>query len=632
MNGNTRLHDIARRSRSTPATMAIASLTLLLAGHANSQVPVDENGNPFSDDFAPLDNGVQVENPTLTGAALLSDGELETLVGPIALYPDDLLAIVLPASTYPLEIVQAARFVERAAEDSTLKPDEEWDDSIVALLNYPDVLNMMNEDIDWTWKLGEAVVDQQTDVITAIESFRDQAYAAGNLKSDEYQTVSVDDGIIEIEPVNEDVIYVPYYEPARVIAYAPQPVYHYYPRAYPVYYYPYASDYYFGPRPFWGVTTAFTIGWATDRLHVYHHSYNGHPYFGRNYFGSYWRRPSINVYNNYYVNPYRYRARNHYRVGDYWRPRHRSGPRPRSRVTSSGYYDRDRDHRRNQRSERNYRDQRTNGLVRNRGDADRTRQNGATRAGNRLDGRADNRANNRASNRANNRANNRSNGFRASDDRGRNSGNNTNRTGRSSENRDAIRFRPRGDGAYNPTRNQRVQRTRENDAVRNTKRARQPGTTRRSADANRVRTTNNAQNRNVRRQESNVNRVRTSNRQAGFAGNRNASKRGEGVTRGNRTNASAGARTNTRAVQTRRNNPAVRNTTTRQRTETRPRQNRAAAPNRRQAVSSQPSRPRNNAERTNRRAGQSEKRARPSQNRQSKRSGNGRRSGRPDRK
>ena len=102
---------------------------------------------------------------------------------------------------------------------------------------------------------------------------------------------------LQITPVVEDTIYVPYYEPERVVVYQTRPVYHYYPRAYPVYYYPYPSYHDFDRGFFWGVTTAFTIGWLTDSLHVYHHSYRGHPYYGWNYnfFGSYWRRPSIKV-------------------------------------------------------------------------------------------------------------------------------------------------------------------------------------------------------------------------------------------------------------------------------------------------------------------------------------------------
>ena len=94
---------------------------------AFAQVPVDDDGTPIESlgnasdqDFS--DAAYESE------AAPLTATELETLVGPIALYPDDLLAIVLPASTYPLQIVQAARFLEAYSNDSTLEPDESWDD------------------------------------------------------------------------------------------------------------------------------------------------------------------------------------------------------------------------------------------------------------------------------------------------------------------------------------------------------------------------------------------------------------------------------------------------------------------------------------------------------------------------
>ena len=349
-----------KRNRRTDSGATLWMATALLAAplFAHAQVPVDADGNPISE-ASPLDNGVTIENPTRAQTTLAPE-ELETLVGPIALYPDDLLAIVLPASTYPLEIVQAARFLEALEADPDLKPDEAWDDSIVALLNYPDVLRMMNEEIDWTWTLGEAVVDQQPDVIGAIESFRDRAYAAGNLKTDEHQTVSMDDGVIEIEPVSDDVIYVPYYEPEQVVTVSPVPVYHYYPDPYPVYYYPYSYRRHYRSRPFWGVTTAFTIGWATDRLHVYHHSYRGHPYYGYSYIGSYWRRPSINIYNSYYVDRWRYRPSNRYRVGDYWRPRHRPSPRPRNRTVRNYYAGQRDDHRADRRETRTYRDRNRN--------------------------------------------------------------------------------------------------------------------------------------------------------------------------------------------------------------------------------------------------------------------------------
>ena len=288
-------------------------LALALPALASAQVPVGENGEPL-EATSTMDDAIP----------LLSASELESLVGSIALYPDDLLAIVLPASTYPLQLVQAERFLQDLKVNSELKPDESWDDSIVALLNYPEAIQLLTKDLDKTWRLGEAVVAQQTDVIAAIESFRDQAYDAGNLKSDSRQTVVENEGVIEISPVEEDVIYVPYYEPEEVVVYQPRPVYYYYPRAYPVYYYPYPYGYNFSHGFFWGVTTAFTVGWFTDSLHVHHHSYYGHPYHGRYYGYNYWyRRPSIHVHNSYYYRNNNY-VSNRHGYGDYWRPRTRS--------------------------------------------------------------------------------------------------------------------------------------------------------------------------------------------------------------------------------------------------------------------------------------------------------------------
>lgn len=301
----------------------LAWVTLaMLPAFTYAQVPVDENGASYGASY-----GAQVEELGNEGIPRLANEELQELVGPIALYPDDLLAVVLPASTYPLQVIEAARFLERLAVNPTLKPDDDWDDSIVALINYPEVVELLNEDLDWTWRLGEAVVAQQTDVIAAVETFRDRAYAAGNLKSDGYQQVSRNDGVVSISPVSEDIIYVPYYEPARVVVRQPRPVYYYYPEPYPVYYYPYPSSYAFNRGYFWGVTTAFSIGWATHDLSVYHHSYHGHPYYGHSYRDRWWyRRPSIHVYNNTYARNTSNRVTvNNYYSGDRWSPSDNSG-------------------------------------------------------------------------------------------------------------------------------------------------------------------------------------------------------------------------------------------------------------------------------------------------------------------
>jgi Protein of unknown function (DUF3300) len=259
---------------------------------------------------------------------LASAEELHEIVGPIALYPDDLVAIVLPASTYPLQIVQAARFLEDRERDSSLEPNEEWDDSVVALLNYPEVVKLLNDDLDWTYDLGTAVLNQRADVLDAIQGFRDEAYAAGNLRSDERQTVAVADDTIEITPADPEVIYVPYYEPERVVVYQPAPVYYYYPRPYPVYYYPYPAYHNFYTGFFWGVSTWFSIGWHSHHVHVYDPFYYGHPYYGWSYYNPFYVR-------NVYVNV------NHY-PNYVWEPTYRHGGRPVVRGSEGRVYPADR--------------------------------------------------------------------------------------------------------------------------------------------------------------------------------------------------------------------------------------------------------------------------------------------------
>ena len=308
------------------AAIGLAKLTLALLAlqplAVSAQTPVDDDGKVIGAYEPVLATEAEKLRASESEVPLMSAVDLEELVGPVALYPDDLLAIILPAAAYPQQITDATRFLEDLESNPDLKPDADWDDSVVALLNYPEVIELMNEDIDWTWRLGEAVIAQQQDVLSAIETFRDRAYNAGNLKSDEYQNVARTGGRIEITPVADDVIYVPYYEPERVVVYQPRPVYYYYPRSYPVYYYPYSSAYYFDSGYFWGVTTAFSIGWYSSSLHVHHHSYHGHPYYGHHYWDHWWyRRPTMTHYQNNYIGNTRVTVNNYY-GGDRWRPRH----------------------------------------------------------------------------------------------------------------------------------------------------------------------------------------------------------------------------------------------------------------------------------------------------------------------
>lgn len=128
---------------------------------SSAQVPVDSSGEPLGE----VERSSGYFLTSTEDIPLLTAAELEELVGPIALYPDDLLAIVLSASAYPLQVAQAGRFLDDLIIDSSLQPKESWDDSVVALINYPEAVELLNDDLDWTWRLGEAVVAQQSDVI-----------------------------------------------------------------------------------------------------------------------------------------------------------------------------------------------------------------------------------------------------------------------------------------------------------------------------------------------------------------------------------------------------------------------------------------------------------------------------------
>jgi hypothetical protein len=191
---------------------------------------------------------------------ILSAEELETLVARIALYPDDLVALVLAGSLYPLQIVQAERYLKDVKSKPDLKPDADWDGSVISLLNYPQVIEMMNGDLDWTQTMGEAVVNQQKDVLVAIQQLRDQAVAKGVLKSEENKVIveEQNDNVV-IRPAKKEVTYVPQYDPVILTSptyvYAEQPVY--YGDPYPSYYYPYA--------PYWaGFITGAAFGAMVD--------------------------------------------------------------------------------------------------------------------------------------------------------------------------------------------------------------------------------------------------------------------------------------------------------------------------------------------------------------------------------
>ena len=216
---------------------------------------------------APAPVGAQQPAAPPAASAAFTPEQLEQLAAPIALYPDPILAQVMMASTYPLEVVQAARFVK---DNPNLKGDQldeklkeqTWDDSVKSLVSFPQVLSLMDGKLDWTQKLGDAVLDQQKELMDAVQRLRALAQKEGNLKSTAEQTVTVEPAaaappapgqpppsqtvvvqqqpaqVITIEPASPQVVYVPSYNPTVVYGAWPYP-------AYPPYY-PYPPGYAFG--------------------------------------------------------------------------------------------------------------------------------------------------------------------------------------------------------------------------------------------------------------------------------------------------------------------------------------------------------------------------------------------------
>ena len=144
----------------------------------------------------------------------LSPQQVNQLAAPIALYPDPLLAEMLPASTYPWEVVEAARWLAAYPNPSGIMIDlQTWDPSVKALLHYPTVLGYMSDNLAWTEALGVAFLNQQQDVMQAIQQLRALALAAGTLQTTAQQQIILQGGDIYIEPVNPQLLYVPEYNP-----------------------------------------------------------------------------------------------------------------------------------------------------------------------------------------------------------------------------------------------------------------------------------------------------------------------------------------------------------------------------------------------------------------------------------
>ncbi|NCY25287.1 MAG: DUF3300 domain-containing protein, partial [Alphaproteobacteria bacterium] len=216
--------------------------------------------------------------PSLAQAAVTAPGDAErltqaqlaALLAPIALFPDELLMQVLMAATYPLEIVQAARWLaqgqngqlraEALAEALQAQP---WDPSVKSLLPFPDLLRMLNERLEWTQGLGDAVLAQQQDVLNMVQVLRGRAHAMEHLQTNERQVITVaplegkvpsttmmvppPPQIITIAPAEPDLVFVPVYNPGVVYGRWPYPAY---------------PPVYVAPPPAWGLSDTMLTGIA----------------------------------------------------------------------------------------------------------------------------------------------------------------------------------------------------------------------------------------------------------------------------------------------------------------------------------------------------------------------------------
>jgi hypothetical protein len=161
--------------------------------------------------------------PPGQAAAPLTPGQLDQLTAPIALYPDALVGQILMASTYPLEVVQADRWL-RGSANAALGGDQlaaalvqqPWDPSVKSLVAFPPILKMMDGNLTWTEQLGDAFLAGQAAIMDSIQRLRQQAVAAGMLKSTPQEVVSNVDGIISIAPPDQNSVYVPVYDPSIV--------------------------------------------------------------------------------------------------------------------------------------------------------------------------------------------------------------------------------------------------------------------------------------------------------------------------------------------------------------------------------------------------------------------------------
>ena len=300
-------------SRSSHAVVIIGCLALLSPSYrvVLAQGTEPQNATP-TESAAPAEEAPKIPND-----------QLDSLVAPIALYPDPLLAQTLAASTYPLEIIQLEQWMNKnknlkgkALADAVEK--QNWDPSVQAMAVFPDVVKQLAENVSWSSDLGNAFLAQEADVMDAVQRMRAKAQGAGNLKSSQQQKVESktveSKNVIVIEQADPQIVYVPSYNPTVVYG-APA--------------YPYPSIYY---PPGYGLL-AFGTGVAIGAAW-------GNGGWG---WGCGWGHGDVNInVNNKYVNNYNknnYNKANFNKQGGQWQhnPQHRGSAPYGNRNTANRY-------------------------------------------------------------------------------------------------------------------------------------------------------------------------------------------------------------------------------------------------------------------------------------------------------
>jgi hypothetical protein len=251
---------------------------------------------------------IQTQEPMNSSGAEFSDAQFEQMLAPIALYPDSLLTHILIAATYPLEVVMASQFHstnKQFSDEQLMKKAEtmDWDPSVAALLAFPTVLEKLSNDLSWTQDLGDAFLENEVGLLGSIQSLRAQAYSVNSLSKMKNMSVTHEHNQIIIEPIQREVVYVPYYDPRVVYGHWR---WHNYP---PVYW-----------APFYGYTV---------HPHSYFHWNRGVRIRSNFFFSAFhWSNHRVVVIDHHHSRRYRHRSditNSHTSKSWHHKPHHRRG-------------------------------------------------------------------------------------------------------------------------------------------------------------------------------------------------------------------------------------------------------------------------------------------------------------------